>query len=523
MRPHTIIGYVPNGYTGCLVYLEVDIRHGIPGIQIIGLPEGAVREARERVRIALSNAGFGVTGKKILVGLGPAGIPKASAGLDLAIALSILTAEAGLTLPEPIAVIGELGIHGSILPAQGVLAAVDEAVRSGAKAAIVPRDNLAEAALISACRPIGVDSLAGAWHAVLTLAAGEFPETDGFSAETAPVPAPIAAPDFADPGAPVVRGTAEQLRRLTIAAAGGHHIGLFGPPGTGKTLGAHQLGSLLPPLLPQEMIETVRVWSLAGLPFHADAGVWHPPVRAPHHSASVEGMIGGGRYLQPGEASLAHNGLLILDEVAEYPRGVLQALRDPLESGVVRLVRAGTQALFPARAMVCLTANLCPCGSYGKPRGVCSCTTAEISRYWRKFGGAVMDRIAVRVACLPDEKPVQVSTAELRVRVAAARQRQRERICGRGGFRNSQLQRSDLLEHGEFSALAAHTADRLALQHGLTFRGSLHVLQMSRTIADLEQQDAVLVQHVEESAAIRCTIGGGNPWNWLAQGQRARS
>ncbi len=505
-----IIGYVPDGYYGHLVNIDVDIRRGIPGIQIIGLPEGAVREARERVRMALTNSGFPVIGKKILVGLGPADVPKAAAGLDLAIALAIIHADAQPAVAEAVIAVGELGLHGDILPVHGVLAAVDEACKSGCSIAFVPRGNAREAALIRGVSVFGLDTLQHAWERYTDCGTPTH-DLSHHSVESAEGIYQIEN-DSCD-GEGEFLGTAELIRASQIAAAGNHHIGLFGPPGTGKTLSAHQLGSLLPDMSQAEMIETARIWSLAAM-INPDEGINPaPPVRFPHHSASVEGMIGGGKFMTPGEASLAHNGLLVLDEIAEFPRSVLQALRDPLESGSIRLVRAGAHITFPARSLVCITANLCPCGAYGRPKSICSCTPGEISRYWRKFGGAIMDRIPIRVACSPQASPVRVSLGALRKSILLARKRQHDRSAAYNGI----VDADTIIRTGGADAGVISRCTEAARLAGLSFRGAHHVLQLSRTIADLDSRDVIEKRDITEAAGIRAAVQGGSPWAYSHQ------
>lgn len=480
-------------------------------MQIIGLPEGAVREARERVRIALSNSGFTVVGKKILVCLGPADLPKASPGLDLAVALAVLSAEAGTGSESGfnLLAVGELGLHGDIAPVHGVLAAVDEAAKLGCVSAVVPSLNAKEASLCPRSSIYGVGTLSEAWEFL----------AENRSLCPVDLVKPDALPCITDDG--VLSGSVQALRGIELAAAGRHHIGFFGPPGTGKTMSAHNLARILPPLTHDEMIQTARIWSIAEM-LNNNAGVLtQPPVRAPHHSASVEGMIGGGKYLLPGEVSITHNGLLVLDEVAEFSRGVLQALREPLESGEMRLVRAGMHAVFPASSLVCLTSNLCPCGGFGKPKAVCACSPAEIGRYWRKFGGAVMDRIQIRVPCSPADFLQAEPLAAVRQKVLHAQsiqQKRNQRAPLKNNVRcyNSQLAESELLECGACTQENINNARSAAKAAGLSFRGSHHVLQIARTMADLDNSKSIMNRHLKEAASIRKIADGGTPWAYVS-------
>lgn len=514
MSTSKIFGYVPNGYKGSLVRLDVDIRYGIPGLHIIGLPEGAVREARERVRIALSNSGFTVVQKKILVSLGPADLPKAAAGLDLAIALAILSAYFDLRPPASVA-LGELTLHGQVIGVPGVLAAIHEGRMVKADYAFIPEMNRAEAILSGGQGISCVENLTEAWHALASSRDGAMStcKTKQHFSQSQNLIEDSRQELVKDK---LIYGTVETLKIMEIAAAGAHHCGFFGPPGTGKTMSALQLGHLFPTLRHHEMIETARIWSLASM-LEADYSLINTaPVRMPHQSASTEGLVGGGKYLSPGEFSLAHNGLLILDEIAEFDRNVLQALREPLESGRIRLVRANLHADYPARAVVCITANLCPCGGFGKPGTACACSPGDISRYWRKFGGAVLDRIALRCICVPGARQLTASACAMQRRVQAARQIQSERnksldkTCQSSC--NGQLSLAELLSCGAVTENAASFASRMAMNAGLSFRAALHVLQIARTIADLDGQLQVKDEHILESLEYRRIADGGTPW-----------
>ncbi len=515
----TIIGFAPGGYFGRLVSIDVDIRRGIPGLQIIGLPEGAVREARERVRIALSNCGSPLVRQKILVSLGPADLPKAASGLDLAIALAIMVAgaEAGGDSGElgaagkgagydcGILAVGELGLQGNVLPVRGVLAAADEAGRSGCQQLIVPLENVDEAAMAGFSALHGVGNLQEAFlHAVGTKAGHPAALTKSKTFF----------PRVRNDGVPHGLGlcSSRSLRAISIAAAGRHHLALFGPPGTGKTTAAWQLASLMPILQHDQAIETARVYSICGYQIESiSAGI--PAVRSPHHSASTEGIIGGGRHLVPGELSLAHNGLLILDEIAEYPRSVLQALREPLETGWIHLARANTSADFPARALVCMTANLCPCGGYGRPASVCTCSPAEIHRYWRKFGGALLDRIPLRVVCYPDDDSVEIDFQGVRELVARAVERQNRR--GQA-FSNAATSIDQLVACRAITEIDLQSARECAAQNDLSFRAVAQLLQIARTIADLEDQQHIQNDYIQEAATFRTTVRSGNPMEAIA-------
>ncbi|THB63729.1 MAG: ATP-binding protein, partial [Spirochaetaceae bacterium] len=429
--------------------------------------------------------------------------------------------------------VGELGLYGDVIPVHGVLAAVDEAQKIGCRAALVPPQTVAEARLSSIDQIVAVTSLAEAWEQVQAIAGGaaaglasdagtlSVAGSAGDAGEFSVAGALCAASNVSNAsnatGNQLIRGSVATLRAITVAAAGGHHLGLFGPPGTGKTMAAWHLTKLLPPLRIEQVIETTRVWSIAkALSPDGDGIVRQAPVRSPHHSASVEGMVGGGRYLSPGEISLAHNGLLILDEVAEFSRSVLQALREPLESGVIQLARAHSNVQFPARGLVCITANLCPCGGYGRPRAACSCLPSDIRRYWRKFGGAILDRIPLRVACFPGAQMDVQRLVDMRDRISMAVAAQYER-----GQRqlNGRLGLDELLECGSLDQQDVEAVQRLSQSKDLSYRGTHHVLQVARTMADLDQQASIASRHISEALSMRLTAQGGTPWALLDREQ----
>ena len=477
------------------VTVEVHLANGLPGLSIVGLPELAVREAKDRVRSALQTVGFEFPARRITINLAPADLPKEGGRFDLPMALGILAASGQLPATElnQYEFIGELALSGELRPVTGVLSA-SLASHQAQHQLVVPALNATEAALVE--------------HSTIYHAAHLLDVTRHFLNESrlalAVTPTPYltseTGPDLAD-----IRGQQQAKRALEVAAAGGHSMLMLGPPGSGKTMLARRLPSLLPPLSNKQALETGAIYSVTQGGF--DAHQWaRRPFRSPHHTASAVALAGGGSQPRPGEISLAHNGVLFLDELPEFQRQVLEVLREPLESGEVSISRAARQAQFPARFQLLAAMNPCPCGYAGDDSGRCRCTPDQIQRYRHKISGPLLDRIdlhltvpAVPTEILLEKKPEGDSSAVVRERVEAARQQQYDRQ-GKLNHRltNTQLDEVCVLEP-EAEALVRRAIHGL----GLSARAYHRILRVARTLADLQGETATSAVHLAEAIQFR--------------------
>ena len=486
--------FSPFGYEGSLVRVEVDLRRGIPAVDIVGLADGAVKESRERMKAAIRNSGFEFPAERVLISLSPADLKKEGAGFDLPLALGVLEVQNELHITEQVLVMGELELSGRVRPVKGVHAACSTALANGIEYAILPKGTDIPIG-IKACE---VETLEDAFNALKNIGDNKYFKskahsvTEEFSTADKPI--------FDD--MPNCWDSIENYGlkyASVVAAAGRHNLIAWGSPGCGKTMALQNFPLLTPRLTFEEAQSVTRIWSLAGLIKPNESYVPIRPFRIPHQTASIEGICGGGVGCRPGEISLAHNGALFLDEAAEFRSSILQMLRVPLENHSITLCRAGRSTVYPANFQLIMAANPCPCGNYGSKEKICLCSAKSIEMYWKKFSAPLLDRVQIRYNCSSGEEFEKLTLDEARELITRAWRRQMKRQ----GRLNNDLNPTEIVEFCKLSSAAQERLDKYTLRYDYSPRAVSSVIRVARTLCDMNERESEEITVKEIDKAVK--------------------